>query len=228
MKCTVITPIGPGHQELAAECQQSVADALRQSKGPFEVVDHRFVDDTHGYLGRSAARNQGVAEAVGEKVEWLFFLDADDLMLPDAFAAVQDYILKYDAVFGQICDQKKDDAQPSLRDKQDLPIRSVVDVLKIDPFFSLQMGHFVRAAVAQAIPFNVTRNAGEDFEYYLKLWSQYRCLKIQKPLFINRRGRHSSGPKAADGLQWRRNVYEAMMEFVRANRSVFDQTLLRK
>lgn len=228
MKCTVITPVGPGHKELAADCIQSVADAMRQSKGLFDVIAHSVVDDTNGHLGRSAARNKGVADAIREKSEWLFFLDADDLILPDVFAAVQDDISKYDAVFGQICEQNKNDSQPRIRDKQQIPINSIMDILNIDPFFSLQMGHFVRTTVAHSIPFNVSRNTGEDFEYYLKLWHKFRCIKIQKPLFINRRGLHSSGPKAADGMQWRRNVYEVMMEFVQANRSLFDNPLLRR
>jgi hypothetical protein len=86
---------------------------------------------------------------------------------------------------------------------QVLTLASLAEVLLHDPYLTLQMGHFVRAAVAAQHPFDTDMNTGEDFDYYLRLWEKHRCRKVRDVFFVNRRGQHSSGPRSADGNQWR-------------------------
>jgi glycosyltransferase involved in cell wall biosynthesis len=215
MKCSIITPIGPGHEQLFLQCRNSVNKAITRSMGPFTEITHRPIDDTQGLKGRSASRNSEVAEAVAHGADWIFFLDADDLILIDAFEKVMDAVKQYDAIWGAICELKKGAYYPQIRDEQDVPIRNVEDVLLMDPFFSLQMGHFVKAEVALANPFNLELNTGEDFDYYLRIWHKHNCVKLKVPLFINRRGMHSKGPKSASGTDWRRNVDEIVWRFKR-------------
>jgi glycosyltransferase involved in cell wall biosynthesis len=199
MKCSIITPVGPGHELLFLQCKNSVNKAITQSMGPFTGINHMPVDNTQGLKGRSACRNSGVAEAVAHGAGWIFFLDADDLIFPDAFEKVMDAVRQYDAIWGAICELKRGADYLQIRDEQDVPIRNVEDVLSVDPFFSLQMGHFVKAEIAFANPFNVELNTGEDFDYYLRIWHRYKCVKLKVPLFVNRRGMHSRGPKSASG-----------------------------
>jgi len=215
MKCSIITPIGPGHEQLFLQCENSVKNAIVQSMGPFTEITHRPIDDTQGLKGRSASRNYKVAEAVADGTDWIFFLDADDLILPDAFQKITDAVKEYDAIWGAICELKIGTEYLQIREKQGVPIGSVEDVLLMDPFFSLQMGHFVKGEVAVANPFNVELNTGEDFDYYLRIWDKYSCIKLKVPLFINRRGMHSKGPKSASGVDWRRSVNEIIQQFKR-------------
>ena len=81
MKLSVITPVGPGHQEVVKNAMRSVA-FLRS--GPFDAIRHVIIDDGEGRLGRSRARNLGMETAA----DWFFFLDADDLMLRHATTLV--------------------------------------------------------------------------------------------------------------------------------------------
>ncbi len=223
MKCSIITPIGPGHELLFLQCQNSVKKAVAHSIGPFTEIIHRPIDDTQGLKGRSVSRNSGVAEAVEHGADWIFFLDADDLILFDAFEKVVDAVMQYDAIWGVICELNKGADYPQIRDEQNVSIRNVEDVLLMDPFFSLQMGHFVKAEVALANPFNVQLNTGEDFDYYLRIWHKYRCVKLKVPLFINRRGLHSKGLKSASGADWRRNVEEIVWRFKREKQIQLDR-----
>ncbi|WP_377807309.1 FkbM family methyltransferase [Azospirillum sp. A29] len=206
-KCAVVIPVGPGHQ---AQCQQainSVMTAAQTDPGPFTDFDCVVIDDTAGTKGRSAARNEGVREAASRGAEWLFFLDADDLMTPQAFQQMAPHTDRADAVWGLILEST--DPQPGsdeLTGRIRLPqlprIETVADLLLHDPYVTLQMGHFIRTSVALANPFDETLDVGEDVDYYLRVWNSARCLKITAPLFLNRRGMHSTGPRSGTGADW--------------------------
>jgi len=90
-----------------------------------------------------------------------------------------------------------------VRFPQALTLRSVDELLLLDPFMTLLMGHFVRTSVAVDLPFDETLDAGEDFDYYIRAWEKYRCTKVAQVLSVNRSDQHSSGPRAATADQWR-------------------------
>lgn len=218
MKCAVVIPVGPGHEYLAEDSIESVQEAFAKNRGPFSELSVVRIDDTRGLLGRSAARNQGVAEAQGQGAEWVFFLDADDLMDGGAFGVMMAYHTDHDAIWGLICELNPDEEGYTVREGQLPSIERMEQVLVNDPALTLQMGHFVRTSVAAATPFDAALNCGEDFDYYLRVWSQFRCRKIATPLFINRRGFHSTGPRSASGNQWR----EAVQAVIRARCKAVD------
>ena len=211
--CCVLIPVGPGHLTLAQEACASVERAAGFSRGPFETVVVAFLDDTSGSFGRSRRRNDGVAYALEQGFDWVFFLDADDLMAQNAFTEATTYISDHDAIWGAIW-ETRDGCVATLRPEQVMPIRNLSDVLSNDPFLTLQMGHFVRTEVAKEIPFDIEMNCGEDFKYYLEVWRRYRCIKIDRPLFFNRRGCHSTGPRSANGRQWRTAVEEVIRDTI--------------
>ena len=179
--------------------------------GLFRSIRCLVVDDTEGALGRSAARNQAVEQA---DAEWLFFLDADDLMHPYAFKNFQPFEKGNDAVWGAIVEDKGGCMSP----RYQVPtIDTFEQLITYDPYLTLQMGHFVRTAIAQDRPFNENMNTGEDWEYYLRLWEndEIRCKKVDVPFMINVRDQHSTGPRAATGQDWMKVVH-ALLEEKRA------------
>jgi len=216
-KCAVITPVGPGHELLYEECIASVKNSYEKEKGRFSEVIYIKVDDTDGRLGRSRARNKGIKDAAEQGAEWLFFLDADDLMAPSAFEYASNYLDKYDAVWGSIWSIEPGQ-QAKERPGQLTFLWSIEDVLSFDPFVSLQMGHFVKTSVALSTLFNESLDTGEDFDYYLRLWDKYKCIKIPLPFFYNRRGIHSEGPRSATGVQWRQVVEGIIERYRQKNR----------
>src|SRR5258707_1370425 len=117
MKCCVVMPVGPGHELFALDAIDSVTNAATRP-GAFDDVCVVRVDDLNGELGRSAARNDGVKRAKGAGADWLFFLDADDLMHPDAFEAVRPFLHGYDAVWGAICELADDEESGIVRPNQ--------------------------------------------------------------------------------------------------------------
>lgn len=213
MKCAVITPVGPGHEELYCQCRKSIQAAMAQDKGPFEEIVLLPVDDLEGKQGRSTARNMGVKMAVEKGIDWIFFLDADDVLLADAFSVITPYLAAYDAVWGNIAEIEAGKENAVLRIPQVLTIDNLRELLVFDPFYTIQMGHFVRSSVALQNPFEESLDCGEDFQYYLKVWSSYRCRKIQNPFFVNRRGQHSRGARSATGQQWRMAVERLLAHY---------------
>jgi len=215
MKCAVISPIGPGHQDLIKECAASVGQAKAHSQGPFSEIVHIAVDDTSGTLGRSRARNAGISLAVQQGADWIFFVDADDLLLKETFSAVADLVDGCDAIWGLIQEQRLGTHEPTIRRPQVTQINSLLALMAHDPYQTLQMGHFVRTDVAAQIRFDEARDFGEDFDYYLRLWHKHRCIKIPRPLFLNRIGHSASGPRSGDGRQWRPRVHSVIEDFAR-------------
>jgi hypothetical protein len=214
LKCAVITPIGPGHGDLVRAAIVSVQEAFRTNRGPFTDVILVPMPDFTGEHGRSRRRNDGIDYALANGIDWIFFLDADDIMAPNAFACLAPYVQEYDAIFGLIAESRVGAPdQVKLRTNQLGATTDLSDILRYDPFLTLQMGHFVRTKAAAAIRFDVKMDTGEDFKYYLNLWDQYRCAKINQILFINRRGSHSTGPRSADGGSWRNAVKRVFEEF---------------
>jgi len=198
LKLDIIIPVGPGHTQLVNEAIQSVKIACLTDQGKFKEVKIKAVDDTKGESGRSAARNDGIKKA---KADWLFFLDADDVMHPRALKNVSHHIENYDAIWGRITELK----EGCIVDRFQMPaIGSLHELLQIDPYYTLQMGFFVKREVMPL--FDETMNTGEDWKVYLQLWKQRRCVKVDLPFMANRRGFHSTGPKSANGHQWMQAV----------------------
>lgn len=205
-RCAVIIPVGPGHEKLYDECMDSINRASGNSKGNFAEISPIRIDDLDGSLGRSRARNIGIKKAVEHGVDWIFFLDADDLMAPFAFEYVSPYLEQYYGIWGSIWTIERGETLPRERPRQLPFLYRIEDVLSCDPFVTLQMGHFVRTSVALVTLFNESLDTGEDFDYYLRVWDKYRSIKIPLPFFYNRRGVHSQGPRSGTGRQWRQQV----------------------
>jgi len=201
-RCAIISPVGPGHDDVYLQAERSIRDACIRGAGPFREVIPFRIDDPEGKVGRSRARNFAVQQALAQGIEWVFFLDADDLLVPDAFLNIEACLQNYDAIWGQIYAFVDGTNQAERRAGQLGTTTRFEDILASDPYFSLQMGHFVRTEVAAKYPFNEQMDTGEDFDYYLRVWENERCIKLDTALFANRRGRHSSGPRSATGQDW--------------------------
>lgn len=212
MKCCVVIPVGPGHQALAQRVINSVEQAIKHSTGPFTDVEILPQDDSQG-LGRSRARNIGTRQAAERGADWLFFIDADELMAPQAFALAADYTEEQDAIWGAIFEADITTHEIKRREREISPITTLDQVLLNSPFLTLHNGHFVRLEAALAEPFNEDMDCGEDFEYYLRIWAGYRCIKLDQPLFYNIRGQHSTGPRAATGRDWNLAMPKVFTDF---------------
>jgi len=196
----IIVPVGPGHEEIHKRALDSIrvavtlADAMGESS--FQRVNVLVEDDTQGGLGRSAARNAAVRRGDGE---WLFFLDADDILHPEALRTTLPRGKELAALFGLILEYREGLVIQRLQ----IPnINSYRELLQYDPYQTLQMGHFVRRDAFEQLWFDEALNTGEDWHYYLRLWKKYPCSKMPYPMVVNDRGQHSTGPRSATGKEW--------------------------
>ena len=224
MKCAVITPVGPGHKDMYEVCLASIEEAWAYDQGPFEALEIMPMWDLEGAHGRSARRNNGIDEAAARGCDWLFFLDADDLMNMGAFGAFGKFSDGLDAVWGNICETTLGDGELRLREGQIVTATTLEEILVTPPFLSLQMGHFVRTECAAAVKFDVEMDTGEDFKYYLEMWSRFRCAKVPTVFFINRRGGHSVGPRSANGADWNKAVESVVLGYCREREMFSDFT----
>ena len=216
MKIAIITPVGPSHEETYNTlCKPSIERAIDQSVGHFSEAICLPVWDLDAELGRSRARNMGIATAREMGCEWIFFVDADDLLNVNAFQEVGPYLDHYDAIWGQICETSVQNfGTATVRQGQKVKIEGYADLLATDPFHALQMGHFVRMSVAAEVGFDEELNAGEDYRYYYQVWKHFECVKTNHVFFLNVRGNHSTGIKSATSDDWMHAVMRERLHAV--------------
>ncbi len=186
MKCAVITPIGPGHELYALDAADSVTAASAAGQGPFAEIMHIKVDDRNGELKPPRARNYGVELARTAGADWIYFLDATDILALDAFTNVAGNVATHDAIWGGIHELAADETRGVPRAGQLLEITRIDEVLANDPVNTLDIGHFVKIEVALATPFVAELDGGANFDYYLRLWRKCRCVKVARAFFYQR------------------------------------------
>ncbi|MFC1814328.1 PqqD family peptide modification chaperone, partial [Thermodesulfobacteriota bacterium] len=191
ISCAVIIPIGPGHLRIAGQAESSVYRAINCSMGAFQKIEIIKIDDTKGEKGRAQARNSAIDLCLKQNYQWLFFLDADDLICENAFEVVSDLTEHYDAVWGSILEIPSGHAEANIVPHQSYPTNFDQLLLCDDPSSTLQTGHFVKSNVAASIRFDEQMSECAEFDCYSKVWKSYKCMKIQSPLFVKRRGMES-------------------------------------
>ncbi len=186
MKCAVITTIGAGDQLYALDAEDSVKAARCAASGPFSEILHFKVDCGEEPGAAAHAQNRGVLAAANAGADWIFFLEARDVLCVDAFTIVAGKLEGYDAVWGGIYDLDDDETGGRIRAGQVSEISRIEEVLSNDPLATLAGGHFVRTSVALATPFEAARADAANFDHYLQLWSRHRCVKIAAPFSYGR------------------------------------------
>lgn len=182
MRLAVITPVGPGHEKIVELAKASV---LHAAPGPFTDIKHIIVDDHRGDRGRSRARNLGIERAAG--CDWLFFLDADDRLLAGALTR-NDF--EAPATFGAVMTSGR------IIDQNVWPCSWADIAMRI--VGTLSMGFFCRADLGMR--FDETLDAGEDFEFYLRLPG---FTKRREPLVdIGYDAPSAGGPRGYDQIDW--------------------------
>jgi len=213
MHVAAIIPVGPGHQLISREAVDSV---IRAAKGLPIEVDPIVVGDEKGHLGRSAARNLG-AEMSG--ADWYFWLDADDLALPDCFRIFLREVEanpEIDAMWGSmyreivLVDQRGNRqhrmvSEPSgqIRSGSPQQIRSIAHWLNV--------GHFIRADLHTAVGGWCERlDLAEDFEYFSACLAHAKSpLKIVEPLaHIRAHVKSAVGPRGYEMSVYNDAIYE--------------------
>ena len=223
MKCAVITPIGPGHEELYQSCLQSINDAWQFSKGPFNQIEIMALWDLQATHGRSKKRNEGIQEAMRLHCEWIFFIDADDLMTKFSFEAFSKYFENYDGVWGNICEAPFGQlTKAKLRDEQITKMDQFEELLRFEPYSTIQMGHFIKSHIANEIKFDEEMDIGEDFRYYLRVWQSFKCVKVPEIFFINQRGAHSTGDRSGAGKKWSIAVENEILSKIAEHQLIVD------
>ena len=182
MKLAIITPVGPGHEELAEKAKQSV-EAAKQNPGPWTSIQHVLVDDTDGVLGSPLARNIGATQSWD--ADWYFYLDADDRMAPDALGLNE---FGYDATFGGI----QIDDNPNPTDHHPVTPENLIEV---GPIGSLVMGCYARGDMVRNNPW-VEVIGPDDWIWFMEVFYRkgYTFVKRREPLAHLNKHNPAGGP----------------------------------
>lgn len=221
---SVIIPVGPGHvKHLNKALDSLVAQTFKswevividdsQVYGPneeFLKFDYKaypfiraFRSINEGKQGAGAARNIGIREA---KAPLLFFLDADDMLVPDALEKMVKAYQESDRTFvysdwyaanpGQPLEHQntQDYNQKAVREK----IQHAVSVL-------------VEAGAVRAVGgFDETLPTWEDWDFFIKLASRGYCgVRVPEPLLIYRT---ETGTRRKKAFEPGNNIYQQIVD----------------
>ena len=206
MYIAFLIPVGPGHQKLVQDAMTSILDASWPKGWRHDVFTF---DDTAGQFGRSFGRNALAERATREGADWLFFIDADDLLDPDAMVWVQDAITRrpeLEAIWGQITRQRAWRGGDGLVQRLEV-MRSDDDVAPISDFASLldlpghstlRVGNLLVPELFDRVGGFIDRlDVGEDHEFHYATAAHAKAFeKVAAPLvWIRTWLEGASGPR---------------------------------
>lgn len=218
----------------AFNCERYVAEALEsvfhQSYPPEEVivVDDGSTDGTREAVkpyqdaiiyvyqknaGEPAARNTGIRHASGQ---FIAFLDADDLWLPEKLELQMDYLEKRAEVGLVYSDMKIFDQHGIVREsvkewlKMSPPSGYIFPQLFAETLFGSGTVVFRKACIEKVGLFDETFFVGSDYEMWLRMARHFQFGYLDKPLLMYRHhpAMATRGPGKAlqNGLPWEAKV----------------------
>jgi len=214
---------------------ETLESVLRQSLRPHEiiVVDDGSTDDPQRVLeqyrdriiyiyqenaGEPAARNTGIRQARGD---FIAFLDADDLWLPDKLKFQMDYFEKHPEVALVYSDMK-------LFDETGIVHESVKEWLKMSPpsgyvfrelFAETLFGSgtvILRKACVERVGFfDEAFLVGSDYEMWLRMARHFKFGYVDKPLLMYRHhatmATRGLGRALQNGIPWEGKVINKIL-----------------
>ena len=173
MHIGVLIPVGPGHEKLAIDARKSVLDADWPDGWK---IDTYVLEDHKGEVGRGRARNVLTYTAQQEGCDWVFYLDADDLVFPGAFRGFEVAVHvnpDLEAVWGEIWSERAWSAHGEIQ-MLDVrryrscrsPLSTFEELLAGGPHGNLCMGCFIRPSLWEKVGgFYEDWDVGEDHEF---------------------------------------------------------------
>ena len=185
VKISIITPVGPGHQRYT------------------QPADSICVDDTHGKLGRSKARNMGME--IAKDSDWFFFHDADDELVTDA----HDIMLKAiadspeaKAIFGSIGGWSSNGRKIPVDEHNRYP-ENWDDVVNGDTNGLFSISALYRAPEALQLGFKEDLDTTETLEFSMAFIAQHPWVKVRDVFSLAHCDRPSAGgPRGYGPIDW--------------------------
>lgn len=145
-----------------------------------EFTDHRVRLITQSNHGVSYTRNAGIKAAVGD---WIMFLDADDVLLPDGLKHLTDNITDNETIVaGNFLVNCENYSRPYIRNNKDslYESQSIYKAITTMKIF-LRAGSFIiSTACIKTQKFNEKFKRWEDMEFLIRILDNFRVQYIPK------------------------------------------------
>ncbi len=235
-------------------CERYIGDAVRSVREQtypvheIIVVDDGSTDGTRAALaahrsaiqyircehrGVAAARNTGIARSSGE---FIAFLDADDLWLPEKLAMQVDYFRAHADCGLVYTDMKLFDETGILQESvkqylhMDPPSGWIFPQLFAETLFAADAVMFRKKCLDRVGNFEERLGCGEDYHMWLRFSRHFRIGYLDKPLVMYRQHPAMTTRSIAvpDGVPWESRVIESVLELYPEIKAELGRNKVRK
>jgi glycosyltransferase involved in cell wall biosynthesis len=205
------------------------ADIVRTYSAPV-----RYVRQPH--LGVAAARNRGIGTASGD---FIAFLDADDVWLPEKLELQMEYFSKHDECGLIYTDMGTFDesgiVHASVKSwlKMSPPSGRIFKQLFVETLFAADSVVFRKACLARTGPFDESLLVGEDYDMWLRIAWHFQVAYLDKPLVKYRQHQNMTtrrlGTALVDGIPWELRVIKKILDlYPEANEELGNATVRKR
>ncbi|WP_339909840.1 hypothetical protein [Symmachiella dynata] len=182
----IVTFVASGQEAAYIQCTESIKRAYQTNNGGFANLIALRIDDHNGTMSVSQARNLAVGAAASRGADWVLCIDANDLLAANALGDIKPFLDEYDGIWGQLYTFQEGSSEAIKREPQIDQTESFTELLNYRPEASLQSGHMLRTSVAQQFLHDESLSEGHEFDQFLRVWEQARCVKIPHPISLHR------------------------------------------
>jgi tetratricopeptide (TPR) repeat protein len=182
LKCAILSIATQNDAIEVDENLKMIQETVAEHQGPFESFVPLRIMVPQGLHTLARALNLAVHQAKEYGCEWILVLPPKTRIIPNLFDFVQPHLEHVDALWGLTYYYEQDINDAQLLKNQMPATDSFHTFLRSDPATCVGPSFLLRSQAGTEIDWRESLGAASEYEGLMRLWRDYRCVKLNQPL----------------------------------------------